>query len=117
MFNWQDLSQYANFTLEGDFAVANSVLSSEIDFALKNYTSKFIIKDGIKYAHFGVLSPSFYIDLGVTFKKSMEFECEFINRSSITYVQDIYANTISAGSYSLKNYGLNSSSTSIMPGD
>jgi uncharacterized protein YjdB len=116
LFNWQDLSQYQNFTLEGDFAVFSPYLANEIRFALESYQSKFKIKNGIKYAHFGILSPSINANLGPV-KLVQSYDCEFINNSNIAYGLDIYTNTIAIGSYYLKNYGLNSTSTTILPGD
>lgn len=116
MFNWQNLSEYTNFSLEGDFAPFSPYLASAINTAFEIYASKIKVVDGKKYVHFGILCPTINVkisDLIPVLNKS--FSCTFINNSKIGYGLDVFSGSLSIGTYDLNNYALNNSSTAISP--
>ena len=113
IFNWQDITLYSDFVLDPEFSSLTSIISNEIMGELLRYESRYKKVNGVRYMLIGILSPSWRLTEGT----HKTYDCEFINNSNIGYSLDIYENSFYVGSYSLKVWGLNASSTAIEPGD
>lgn len=114
IFNWQDITLYSDFVLDPEFSSLTSVISNEIMSELSRYESRYKKVNGVKYMLIGILSPSWRLTVEGLHKT---YDCEFINNSNIGYGLDVYENSFYVGSYCLKVWGLNASSSAIEPGD